>query len=67
MDNTTTTKTNIQDNISQALAKAKAVAFLIGNAPAETLRVHLEWATSLHTDLIEEAERNVELLADCKE
>ncbi len=64
---TNTTKTDLLDNISQAMAKAKAVAYLIGNAPAETLRTHLEWATALHADLLEQVDRNVQLLANCKE
>lgn len=60
-------KTDIRNNIQETLAKAKAVAFLIGHAPAETFRDHLECATALHSDLIDEAERDVELLFNCKE
>jgi len=64
---TNTPKTEILDNISQALAKARSLTFLIGHAGEETPRSHLEWAVSMHADLIDEADRNIQLLADCKE
>lgn len=69
MDTTITkiTKTDLLDNIGEALSKARALTFLIGHAGEETPRSHLESAVSMHTDLIDEADRNIRLLADCKE
>ncbi len=65
--NITTSKVDLLDNIGEALSKARALTFLIGHAGEETPRSHLESATAIHADLIDEADRNIQLLAACKE
>ena len=62
-----TTKTDLIDNINEALTKAQALTYLIGHADESTPRSHLECAAAIHADLIDEADRNVQLLANCKE